>query len=269
MYLFLTRDAKRLRGVLSCKFMDNFEDLLNLSHELGREERGFALLGEGNTSMRVDENSFAVKASGSNLGSLSREGVAVCRFDKILPLFERECLSDDETEAAMLAARVNENERKPSTEALFHAYLLTLPEVEFVGHTHPVHVNGVLCSPRAREYSKRRLFPDQIVCCGAEDVFVPYVDPGVPLAREIRRAVQEWMARHEKTPRTILLENHGLIALGKTPQAVLATTLMAEKAAKIFLGACAAGEPQFLSDEQTAYIAGWNAEAYRQKVLKM
>jgi rhamnose utilization protein RhaD (predicted bifunctional aldolase and dehydrogenase) len=249
--------------------MENIEALLELSHQLGKEERGFALLGEGNTSTRLDENTFAVKASGSNLASLSAEGVAACRFDAILPLFERERLTDDETEEAMLAARVDTASRKPSTEALFHAYLLTLPEVSFVGHTHPISINGILCSPRARDFAQHRLFPDQIVCCGAEDVFVPYVDPGVPLARAIRSAVEEHMARHEKTPRTILLQNHGLIALGKTPQAVLATTLMAEKAARIFLGACAAGEPQFLSDEQTAYIAGWNAEAYRQKVLKM
>ena len=62
---------------------------------------------------------------------------------------------------------------------------------------------------------------------------------------------------------------HGLIALGKTPQAVLAATLMAEKAATIFAAAAAMGGPTFLSPENVAYIAGWTAEHYRQKVLNL
>ena len=31
------------------------QDLLSLSHELGREERGLAMLGEGNTSTRLPD----------------------------------------------------------------------------------------------------------------------------------------------------------------------------------------------------------------------
>jgi rhamnose utilization protein RhaD (predicted bifunctional aldolase and dehydrogenase) len=50
--------------------------LLDLSHQLGREERKLAILGEGNTSARVGPDTFVVKASGSNLGSLSEAGVA-------------------------------------------------------------------------------------------------------------------------------------------------------------------------------------------------
>ena len=41
--------------------------LLTLSHELGREERRLAILGEGNTSARSGKETFLVKASGSNL----------------------------------------------------------------------------------------------------------------------------------------------------------------------------------------------------------
>lgn len=249
--------------------MQLIHDVLELSHQLGREERGFAVLGEGNTSTRLDASSFVVKASGSNLASLTESGVARCRFDALLPLLEGPPLSDEATDEAMLAARADETQKKPSTEALFHAYLLGLPDVSFVGHTHPIAVNGVLCGPHANTFARGRLFPDQIVCCGIEDIVIPYCNPGVPLARAIREGVEEFMARHERTPRTILLENHGLIALGKTPEAVLATTLMAEKAARVFLGACASGEPRFLTPEQAAYIAGWSAEHYRQRILNV
>ena len=243
--------------------------LLELSHQLGDEKRGLAILGEGNTSTRLDDDVFAVKASGSSLSNLDAAGVARCERAKVLQLFEQPEISDDEIETALLDSRMDKADRKPSTEALFHAYLLGLPGVHFVGHTHPIGVNALTCSPRAAEFASKRLFPDEIVCCGAQSVLVPYVNPGVPLARKIREEVEAFRQKWNQVPRLILLGNHGMIALGKTPDAVLATTLMAEKAAHIWQGAATLGGPTFLSDEQVEYIAGWNAEAYRQKVLNL
>ena len=245
------------------------KNLLELSHQLGDENRGLAILGEGNTSTNLGAGVFAVKASGSSLRDLDQSGLARCHVSKVLDLFERAGISDAATEAALLDARAFESDRKPSTEALFHAYLLSLPGVEFVGHTHPINVNALTCSPRAAEFASKRLFPDEIVCCGAQSVLVPYVNPGVPLARAIRGQVEGFRAKSGQIPRLILLANHGMIALGQTPQAVLATTLMAEKAAQIWQGAATLGGPTFLSDEQVEYIAGWDAETYRQKVLKL
>ncbi|HWA24312.1 MAG TPA: class II aldolase/adducin family protein, partial [Lacunisphaera sp.] len=147
-------------------------------------------------------------------------------------------------------------------------YLLTLPGVSFVGHTHPIAVNQLLCSQHARAFARRRLFPDEIVCCGVESVFVPYTDPGLKLAQAIRSAVRAYIRRLARPPRVILLENHGFIAIGPTPAAVLAATLMGAKAAAIFVGAAAAGgRPRFLSPAQVARIAGRPDEHYRQKAL--
>lgn len=247
--------------------------LLELSHQLGQETRGFALLGEGNTSARLDDENgaptFAVKASGAALETLDERGLAHCDSNDVLALFQNPDASDNEIDEALLAARISPESRKPSTEALFHAYLLTLPDVHFVGHTHPRAVNALLCSPRARDFTEKRLFPDQIVCCGAASVTVPYVHPGVPLALAIREQVEAFHDRFGHTPRTIFLKNHGFIALGKTPQAVLAATLMAEKAAHIFLGASTLGGPTFMSAENVARIAGWPAEHYRQQMLNL
>ncbi len=50
---------------------DPLATLLALSHDLGREDRPFAILGEGNTSARLDDGCFAVKASGCSLASLA------------------------------------------------------------------------------------------------------------------------------------------------------------------------------------------------------
>ena len=242
--------------------------MLTLSHDLGREERKLAILGEGNTSARLSDGTFVVKASGSNLATLSESGVAECRFDKLLPLLSAKSLSDTAIDEALFAARVDPKAKKPSVEAIFHAYLLTLPGVNFVGHTHPITVNQLLCSKHARNFAKRRLFPDEIVCCGVESVFVPYTDPGLKLAQAIRSAVVAYIKRLSRPPRVILLENHGFIALGPTPASVLAATLMGAKAAEIFVGAAAiGGTPRFLTSAQVVRIAGRPDEHYRQKAL--
>lgn len=242
--------------------------LIDLSHELGREDRKFAILGEGNASARVSAETFVVKASGSNLEKLRRHEVTECRFFDLLRLLDARRMADTEIDAALLGSRVDPKARKPSVEAIFHAYLLTLPGVNFVGHTHPVAANQLLCSRFAKTFAKRRTFPDEVVCCGLESVFVGYADPGLKLAQAIQRAVVEHIERIARAPRLILLENHGIIALGSTPESVLATTLMCVKAAEIFGGAAAiGGMPRFLTSAQAARIAGRPDEHYRQKAL--
>jgi rhamnose utilization protein RhaD (predicted bifunctional aldolase and dehydrogenase) len=241
--------------------------LLSLSHDLGREERRMAILGEGNTSARLSEENFLVKASGSNLSTLSASNLTECRFDGLLAHLKQRSVTDTKVDQALLDSRVDGSARKPSVEAMFHAWLLTLPGVNYVGHTHPIAVNSLLCSPRARTFAKRRLFPDEVVCCGPESVLVPYCDPGLKLAQVIRRQVELYRRRAGILPRIILLQNHGLIALGATPNAVLAATLMAVKSAEITLGALAAGGARYLSAPDVARIAGRTDEHYRQKAL--
>jgi rhamnose utilization protein RhaD (predicted bifunctional aldolase and dehydrogenase) len=242
--------------------------LIGLCHELGREERGMAILGEGNASTRLDDETFLVKASGHCLGTLSETGLTRCRFSTLLPLLEG-TWTDSDVERLLMESRTDETAAKPSVEGLFHAYLLTLPGVSFVGHVHAIAVNQILCSLGAEDYATKRTFPDEIVCCGTESVLVPYTDPGVHLARAIASGVKEYMERHGEHPRIILLKNHGVIALGGSPNAVMASLLMAEKAAKIFVGAAALGGPVFLTPENVARISGRSDEHYRRKVLKL
>jgi ribulose-5-phosphate 4-epimerase/fuculose-1-phosphate aldolase len=130
-------------------------------------------------------------------------------------------------------------------------------------------VGSILCSPRAREFAENRLFPDEVVCCGPASVLVPYTDPGLFLAREIRKRTENYIARYSRPPRVVLLENHGIVALGRTPDAVIAATLMAEKAARVWLGAAHLGGPQFMSPHDVQLIAGRDDEHYRQRVLNL
>ncbi|HEX8295682.1 MAG TPA: class II aldolase/adducin family protein [Chthoniobacteraceae bacterium] len=241
--------------------------LIELSHELGAEHRQLAILGEGNTSARVGEETFIVKASGSSLGTLRDEHVVECRFAPLLELLEKPAVSDEEIDATLFACRVDSAARKPSVEALFHADLLSLPNVNFVGHTHPIAINSILCSPLAEKFAAGRLFPDEIVCCGGSSVLVPYTDPGLKLAQFIHQATRAFLQTHGVPPRVILLRNHGIITLGSSAAAVQAAMFMAVKAAAIFLGAAALGGPIFLSDADVDRIANRKDEHHRQKAL--
>ena len=184
-------------------------------------------------------------------------------------MLDRNDLSDKEVDDELLASRIDPSDKKPSVEALFHAYLLSLPEINFVGHTHAIHINQILCSPRAREFATKKLFPDDIVCCGPASVFVSYTDPGLRLSQIIRRETTAFMRDFGTPPRVILLENHGIITLGRSPDAVKAAMFMAEKAAKIFVGAASLGGPRFLSAENVSRIGGRPDEHYRRNVLKL
>ena len=103
--------------------------------------------------------------------------------------------------------------------------------------------------------------------CGIESVFVPYADPGLGLSQGIRQEVLAFVKRSGRDPKIILLQNHGIIAVGPSPKAVLGSLLMAEKAAEIFIGAAALGGPVFLTATQCERIAGRPDEHYRQKML--
>jgi len=248
---------------------DGIEALLQLSRDIGRPERRMAILGEGNTSARLSAEEFAVKASGCSLATLEPADITVCHAHPILALMEKKAMADLDTEMALMDARADKKAKKPSIESLFHAWLLTLEGVQFVGHCHPVTCNQILCSPRARDFADHRMFPDEVVCCGPKSVFVPYVDPGLALAREIRDRTVAFLKEHQRAPRLILLQNHGVIALGATPGAVMACLSMAEKAADIFLGAASIGGPHFLAAASVDRIAGRPDEHYRQRQLKM
>lgn len=242
-------------------------ELLILARELGCEQRELTILGEGNVSARVDQSTFLVKASGCNLGVLRAEETVLCQFSPLLELLENEDASDTAVDHSLSICKVDPKARRPSVEALFHAYLLSLPGVEFVGHTHPVSVNALLCSQRANEFAKHRIFPDEVVCCGTSSALVPYTDPGLRLAKEIRSQIQSYLSHYGCLPKVILLESHGIITFGATPEALKSAMFMAVKAAKIFVGAAALGGPVFLAQETIDRIAGRTDEHYRQAVL--
>jgi rhamnose utilization protein RhaD (predicted bifunctional aldolase and dehydrogenase) len=241
--------------------------LVTLSRHLGHPGLDYVILGEGNTSARIDADTFWVKASGVELRAIEKSGFVQVRFDRALSLLEPAGLSDAQVEAGLEAARADPEARaRPSVETAVHAVALGLEGIHFVGHTHPTAVNAVLCSQKAEEAIAGRLFPDEIVYCGPAPLYLPYTDPGVPLARAVRDAVDQYLDAYGKVPKVILMQNHGLIALGQTAAEVERVTAMAVKTAQVLLGTYTLGGPHFLSPEAAARIHTRPDEGYRRQL---
>ena len=137
----------------------------------------------------------------------------------------------------------------------------------YIGHTHPTAVNQLMCSGFSADFAFRRRFPDEAVVCGPRSALVPYADPGLPLALALRAAVSDFMAAHDEPPKLILLENHGMIALGDTPAEILNITAMTVKAARIFLGALMTGQPRHLPDDEVWHVVRRPDEIYRRRLF--
>jgi len=158
---------------------------------------------------------------------------------------------------------------KTSVETLLHAICLNLEGVNFVGHTHPIAVNILTCSKGFPENLKGRIYPDEIVLLGKESIFIPFADPGVLLAKRIKKEIDIFLERQGERPKVIYLQNHRLIALGSSAMGVENITLMANKAAEIRFGAKLAGGINTLPKDIVAYIDTRLYEKYRQKLFEM
>jgi rhamnose utilization protein RhaD (predicted bifunctional aldolase and dehydrogenase) len=242
------------------------EQLVTMSRVLGNPALDYAILGEGNASARIDDESFWVKASGAEMGTIEAGGFVQVRFDGVLSMLESDGLDDAEVKARLEAARVDaDSTARPSVETVLHALALRLEGVHFVGHTHPTAVNAILCSQKAEEAIAGRLFPDEIVYCGPAPVYVPYTDPGVPLARRVRDEIDRYLQEYRERPKVILMQNHGFIALGKTAAEVENITAMYVKTARVILGTYALGGPHFMSAQAVARIHTRPDELYRRQ----
>jgi rhamnose utilization protein RhaD (predicted bifunctional aldolase and dehydrogenase)/NAD(P)-dependent dehydrogenase (short-subunit alcohol dehydrogenase family) len=191
----------------------DMDALVALSRRYGSDP-AFLLAGGGNTSCKT-EGRLYVKASGEALATINADGfVAMDRdaLDELLnrPVSENPQQREAECKEALLRARCRpEGTRRPSVESLLHH---VLPET-FVVHTHPTAGNAVACCRRGEEIT-RELFGDEVL-------WVPFVHPGLVLARALQSALADYAQRtgREETP-PILMGNHGLIVTGQTPEQI-------------------------------------------------
>jgi rhamnose utilization protein RhaD (predicted bifunctional aldolase and dehydrogenase) len=243
---------------------DVLDELVGMSAELGAPANDYAVLGEGNTSVRADDETFWVKASGTQLALANREGFVRVRFAPILAALDRQEM-DDEAIKRLLQSSTVEGNRAPSIETFLHAMCLQVDGVRFVGHTHPTVAVGLLSARNSRELFHGSLFPDQIVVLGPAYAYAAYADPGLSLAHAVGQSLRDFMEHHRRAPKVVLMENHGVIALGTTAQEVLNVTCMLVKTCRILAHSLAAGGPRLLSAAQVDRIDRRPDELARRK----
>jgi rhamnose utilization protein RhaD (predicted bifunctional aldolase and dehydrogenase) len=259
----------RLKTLLDVTMQSNLilEQLVELAHELAREDRDLAMLGEGNVSADIGDGTFWVKASGAEMANIEISGFSRVSLGSIKEMLSNDHLDDEQVAAGLAAALVDPSHRKPSVETFLHAMSIFEAGAKWVCHTHAVSVLKILCSQAGAEPFRRPLIPDMIVMCGTEPLIVPYLDPGFPLAAGVLRALREFQDRKGESPRIILMENHGVVSLGQTSRQALNAMLMIDKWARILEGTYTFGGPTYLPDEVIDRIETRPDEKYRRQRL--
>jgi len=218
--------------------------------ELAKEISEFTICGEGNVSVRVDENTFLIKASGTSLHTLTEEDLTLCNTN---------------------GAQIELSHKKPSIETSFHAWIMkNFPEINFIAHTHPPHTTKILCTKPDQLYhfAERRWFPDQIVRNGVRSCVVPYAPPGEEILKLVEIHVSRFFDQVGYFPKLILLQNHGIITASASKKDCASSTLMCEKSAEIFIGAKLLGGVNYLTNEEVADVDTCPNENYRRNMYQ-
>jgi rhamnose utilization protein RhaD (predicted bifunctional aldolase and dehydrogenase)/NAD(P)-dependent dehydrogenase (short-subunit alcohol dehydrogenase family) len=193
------------------------DELVELSRYFG-SNTDFVIAGGGNTSLKSGSTLW-VKPSGIALAGIKEADFVSMDRTALDAILSQDLGQDPETREALfkekiLAARLRpDTGRRPSVECVLH-HLLPRP---FIVHTHSTVANWLTCGIEG-EAAARHLFGDDIL-------WIPYVDPGYVLARSVREALSLYSRRTGRDcPGALLMQNHGLIVCGDTPDEVRETT---------------------------------------------
>lgn len=234
------------------------DELILLANRLGEPARDWVIPGEGSASIRLDDSTFAMTPDGASLATVRSEDLSLVSFAPLLDaVLSDEPVAAGELDDLLHASRLDPDRPQPSEEAFLHAYLLTLPDVLLVGHTHGESISGLLCSADGWRTLQKggRLTPDEVIHCGIAPCCVSFARPGIELARAVRDRAEAFLQAYQASPKALYLQNQGFIALGGLAGEVVRTTAVADKSARILARALMSGEPSFLSPEMVAEIA--------------
>lgn len=189
--------------------LDERDELVYMSRLIGANP-DLVVWGGGNTSIKVAEKDFLgrevavmrIKGSGSDLKSMERWQFPRLELEKVLPVFTRERMSDEEMVDYLDRCVLDPNSPRPSIETLLHAFL----PFKCVAHSHADAVVG-LTNNRDADAILRRVY-------GPEVAVVEYLRPGFQLSKLVGLAVKE-----SPNLSGVVLVNHGLFTWGDSAKA--------------------------------------------------
>jgi rhamnulose-1-phosphate aldolase/alcohol dehydrogenase len=211
--------------------MENNSTLTTLAQLVARSrklgaDRSIANWGGGNTSAKADEIDFRgrrarilwVKGSGSDLATCTEASFTGLYLDDVLPLLERERMSDTEMVDYLAHCFYEPGRPRPSIETLLHGFL----PFAHVDHTHADATNYFACAEGGEKLAQD--------CFGNDLIWISYRRPGFGLAREVALAV-----RANAHAKLVILAKHGLITWGETDEDCYASTIATIAKARDFV----------------------------------
>lgn len=166
--------------------------------------------GGGNTSVKLDGEIMAVKASGYKLSEISFDnGYVTLNYPKIRQYIDNADLSVDKDWETDSSAAIKDSvsllegmkDLRPSVEAGFHAVLK-----KYVIHIHSVYAAIIVCNDDGEKIMSEILKDKDYGF-----LFVPYINPGFSLSVTIAEKVKEYNLINGKQPEVIFMRNHGLV----------------------------------------------------------
>lgn len=242
------------------------DDLVALTRSLGDPAKDLVILAEGNTSQRLADGRIAVKSSGVYMSSATREDFVVTDVDPLVALIEDPSATQEDLTSALDAGEHDGARRRGSIETLVHVAVQAVQPVPYVAHTHPTAVLGLLSSIHAETAFAQWVYSDEAVVIGVP-LFVPYAEPGIALGRLFLERLRAYHAERGELPSVVLLANHGIVAIGGSPDAVEAITLMTVKGARTRVQALSIGGVTGLGADAVAHYFDRTDMAERRKNL--
>lgn len=199
------------------------EQLVARSNAIG-EDPSLVVYGGGNTSAKGsvidhlgrEQRVMWVKGSGADMrGSVDSDYPAL-RLDDLLPLLEREDMSDEEMTDLVARALLDPGARRPSIETLLHAFL---------PYTHIDHVHADAICALTNHSDGPRIVREAL---GDGFAYVDWMRPGFSLSK----VVAELPDRDG-----VVLAHHGLITWGESSQECLERTRATVDRASTYLEA--------------------------------
>ncbi len=221
-------------------------DALVYRSNLFGADRRVANFGGGNTSTKVIEPDHTgrqvevlyVKGSGTDLATITASGFTGYRQDEVLPLFERDDMTDTEMVAYLARCQIAPDMPRGSIETLLHAFI----PAACVDHTHPDAVNMICCAEDGERLAKE--------CYGDDAIWIPYIRPGFTLAKQVGEAVRQY-----PDAKLVLLAKHGLVTWGDDAESSYASTVDAINRAAAFVNDRAGDATPFGDDAVPALDA--------------
>lgn len=212
---------------------DGLAALTYRSNLLGADRTLVNIYG-GNTSTKSVEKDHLgrdvtvlwVKGSGSDIASITEKGFAGLKLDEVLPLFDRESMTDEEMTTYLERTVFEPGRPRQSIETLLHAFV----PAKHVDHTHPDAIIAIACTPNGREIM-REIYGDRAA-------WVDYIRPGFTLSRQIGEAVQ-----NNPDLEAVVMGKHGLVTWGDTARESYENTLRIIGEAQAYLDAYREEQP--------------------------